>query len=77
MTDGSTNNDPTARLITPSWGKSQEADVICSVLQSGGISAFILNENVTNLWSHMNIALNPSGVRIAVRQCDLSAAREV
>ena len=77
MTDPSTNADPNRPVVVATASTLQEADVIRSVLQSEGISAFILNENVTNMLPYLSIALNPSGVRIAVRQCDLSAAREV
>ncbi len=77
MTDRSTNADPNRPVVAATASTLQEADVIRSVLQSAGISAFILNENVTNMWAHMSVALNPSGIRIAVRQCDLPAAREV
>ena len=77
MTDGSTNNNPNRPVVAATASTLQEADVIRSVLQSGGISAFILNENVTSMLPYINVAVNPLGIRIAVRQCDLSAAREV
>ncbi len=76
MTDESTNADPNRPVVAATASTLQEADVIRSVLQSAGISAFILDENVTNMLPYMGIALNPSGVRITVRQCDLPAARE-
>ena len=76
MTDESTNADPNRPVVAATASTLQEADVIRSVLQSADISAFILNENVTNMLPYMSIALNPSGVRITVRQCDLTAARK-
>ena len=77
MTDGSTNNDPNRQIVVATVSTLQEADVIRSVLQSAGISAFILNENVTNTLPYISVAVNPLGIRITVRQCDLSAARDV
>ncbi|MDY6913708.1 MAG: DUF2007 domain-containing protein [Planctomycetota bacterium] len=54
-----------------------EADVIRASLDAAGIDAMILNETTTNVLSHLNFAINPGGIRIAVSARDTEAAREL
>lgn len=60
-----------------SAGSIIEADVMVSALNAAGIEAYVLNPHVSNTLSHLEVAINPKGVRIVVPSDRLEEAIEI
>ncbi|MCE5328253.1 MAG: DUF2007 domain-containing protein [Planctomycetaceae bacterium] len=64
-------------VVATSVATLQQADVLKSILESNGIPAFIPGALASNCMPHMEIGLNPKGVRLLVRRGDLEDAMEI
>ena len=64
-------------VVATSVATLQQADVLKSVLESNGIPAFIPGAMASSCMPHMEIGLNPKGVRLLVRKGDLEDALEI
>ena len=64
-------------VVIGAAGSLTQADIMSAALASAGIEAMIVDENATNLLGHINIAVNPRGIRIAVPARDAENAARI
>ncbi|MCE5277919.1 MAG: DUF2007 domain-containing protein [Planctomycetaceae bacterium] len=64
-------------VVAASAATLRQADVLKAVLEANGIPTFIPGALASNCMPHMEIGLNPKGVRLLVRKKDLNDALEI
>jgi len=70
--------ETTSRMVVfTAVGTLQEADVLRAALSMAGIEAIIVDEHISTTLNYMGPAVHPWGIRVAVREEDVTAAEEI
>jgi len=76
VADRAENMDSKTSVVLTAVDDLDKAEVLCAVLRGRGFDAYVVDPNASRSLWHLNLAINPDGIRVAVRADQADQARQ-